>query len=219
MYIKASSLSKSQHSQLDNPIISSPDTAVLLKSFPLFSFITGKDARNSAVCTPQPGAPRSRAGDSRLPRKPEAQRSAERSGTDRQPAVPRAAARTARTASAEPRRPEPSPAPRSAPGRAAPPAASPAPYLSGAAGSGAQRYAARRRWREKKATEALLAARGTENGGRQRPAGQHRRPQRARPQQAEHRGTGGRAGARTWQSEQPGLRQRAPSSLKGQQPG
>lgn len=48
IYIKASSLSKSKHSQLDKAIISSPDAAVFLKSFPFFSFITGKDVRNSA---------------------------------------------------------------------------------------------------------------------------------------------------------------------------
>lgn len=86
---------------------------------------------------------------------------------------------------------------RSAAGRAAPPAASPAPYLSGAAGGGAQRYAAQRRWPEKRATEALLAARGAEGSCGQRAAGQCGQPQRAQAQQAEHRGTAGRAGAQT----------------------
>lgn len=47
IHIKASSLSKSKHSQLDKAIISSPNAAVFLKSFPFFSFITGKDAGNS----------------------------------------------------------------------------------------------------------------------------------------------------------------------------
>lgn len=99
---------------------------------------------------------------------------------------------------AEPRSAQhPGQAERSAAGRAAPPAASPAPYLSGAAGGGAQRYAAQRRWPEKRATEALLAARGAEGSGGQRAAGQCRQPQRAQAQQAEHRGTAGRAGAQT----------------------
>lgn len=320
IYIKASSLSKSKHSQLDKAIISSPDAAVFLKSFPLFSFITGKDVRNSAglkshpmgfkygvtdqnrsskpkpfqlVPKPAPttrsatdthsfssreqlerhfnishrklftprgshsvrsrtgavylrrlGAQRARIAHSaerlgraraqRLPSPPllHPRHSAhapaisgrrgspklsalpERSGSDRQPAVPRAGAGRARTATARQNRPpppqkrtlsraeprsaqHPGQAERSAAGRAAPPAASPAPYLSGAAGGGAQRYAAQRRWPEKRATEALLAARGAEGSGGQRAAGQCGQPQRAQAQQAEHRGTAGRAGAQT----------------------